>query len=73
LIKNKKTTKPGTRFPILFMYGNQKQHSFNLPFEPKWDILHKSKKPPDIGNSHTTIVTTMVYGALQLTSLRGDI
>jgi hypothetical protein len=55
------------------MYGNQKQHSFNLPFEPKWDILHKSKKPPDIGNSHTTIVTTMVYGALQLTSLRGDI
>jgi hypothetical protein len=38
-------------------------------FEPKWDILHKSKKPPNIGNSHTT----MVYGALQLTSLGGDI
>jgi hypothetical protein len=26
-------------------------------FEPKWDILHKSKEPPNIGNSHTTIVT----------------
>jgi hypothetical protein len=36
-----------TRTNIILIYA----------FESKWDILDKSKEPPNIGNSHTTIVT----------------
>jgi hypothetical protein len=36
-----------TRTNIILLYS----------FEPKWDVLDKSKEPPNIGNSHTTLVT----------------